>query len=323
MENLLTYEVGSLAKPEWRVGALADRPITPTYLADARQWGAELGIESEPLLELFSQAPFDQRQKQEIKNWASRYALRLLERAGLDVVYDGEQQRSEMYHYPVSHSRGFEFRGLLRSFDNKYYRKAACVAKPELEQPYHTDEFRILQQYAEKPLKVPITGAYTLADWSYDEHYAKGIGLGSAGGARQAREAARRRFVLAIARNLVRPNLEALLAAGADWIQLDEPAALTHPEEVPLFVEAFNQSVAGLAGRFTIHICFSDYRLLFPHIDRLENCWGLHIGFANYDSTKLGTRREDRPGYETLYALAGLEHRFNIGLGVLDIHRDT
>lgn len=321
--HLLTYEVGSLAKPEWRVKALAGRPMASSDLVAAQRWGEQLLIEPQPLLDLLRRPRLSEPEKQEVMKWASCYAVKLLEQAGLDVVYDGEQQRSEMYHYPVSHSRGFEFRGLVRSFDNKYYRKAACVAQPQLERPYHLEEFQLIQGYAQRALKVPITGAYTLADWSYDEFYSRDIGLSVFGGARERRRAARRRFVLDIARNLIRPNLEALLAAGSNWVQIDEPAVTTHPEEMPLFVEAFNASVAGLKCRFTIHLCFSDYRWLFPHIDQLENCWGVHIGFANYDSSALGTRRADRPGYETLYALAELEHSFNIGLGVLDIHRDT
>lgn len=40
-----------------------------------------------------------------------------------------------------------------------------------LQEPYHKEEFAFLQGLAEADLKIPITGAYTLADWSFDEHY--------------------------------------------------------------------------------------------------------------------------------------------------------
>ena len=53
-----------------------------------------------------------------MRTWGSRYGLRLLESAGLDVVYDGEQQRSEMYAWAVAHAKGFEWRGSVRAFDN-------------------------------------------------------------------------------------------------------------------------------------------------------------------------------------------------------------
>jgi 5-methyltetrahydropteroyltriglutamate--homocysteine methyltransferase len=318
---LSTYEIGSLAKPEWRVKAIAGQPITERDVGQAREWGERLRIDCEPLIELLAKPQLTPEDKKQIKSWSSLYGVRFLESAGLDVVYDGEQQRSEMYHYPITHCTGFEFRGHVRSFDNKYYQKAACVAEPRLKEPYHVEEFQIVKGHAKKPLKVPITGAYTLVDWSFDEHYSKGLALGSAQ-ARKARKEARRRFLLDVAKHLIRPNLEALVAAGAEWIQIDEPAVTTHPDEIPLFVEAFNESTRGIDCRFTVHICFSDYSLLFPHIDELENCWGLSIGFANYDSRELGTSRAERPGYETLHEFRKLKKRFNVGLGVLDIHVD-
>src|SRR5207247_330094 len=70
-----------------------------------------------------------------------------------------------------AHAEGFEFRGTVRSWDNKYYSKAAVVSPPGLRAPYHNDEFGHLSGFARALLKVPVTGAYTLADWSYDELY--------------------------------------------------------------------------------------------------------------------------------------------------------
>ena len=40
-----------------------------------------------------------------------------------------------------------------------------------MREPYHNDEFSFLQSAAKHELKIPITGAYTLAVWSYDEHH--------------------------------------------------------------------------------------------------------------------------------------------------------
>ena len=62
----------------------------------------------------------------------------------------------------------------MRSFDNKYYSKAAVTGPVSLREPYHNEEFAFLQSVAQAKLKVPITGAYTIADWSFDEHYRHG-----------------------------------------------------------------------------------------------------------------------------------------------------
>src|ERR1700730_857145 len=167
---LLTHEVGSLDKPGWRVKAYAGQPLTDKDFEEARSWGEQLTVpEYEKLLDLLHHAPFGKDQKAEIQRWSSLYALRLEESAGLDVVYDGEQQRTEMYDWAVSHTNGFERRGGVRAFDNKYYSKAAVVGPISLRSPFHNAEFSYLVSVADAELKIPVTGAYTIADWSFDE----------------------------------------------------------------------------------------------------------------------------------------------------------
>src|SRR6266540_3189139 len=156
---------------------------------------------------------------------SSRYCVRLQESAGVDVVWDGEQQRSEMYAWAIAHSNGFEPRGTVRSFDNKYYSKSAATGPVSLREPYHNDEFSFLKSAAKHDLKIPITGAYTLAVWSYDEHHLPKEGRLGGGLSRRDEVDARRELTLDIARNIIRPNLEALIDLGATWIQIDEPGA--------------------------------------------------------------------------------------------------
>jgi 5-methyltetrahydropteroyltriglutamate--homocysteine methyltransferase len=76
-----------------------------------------------------------------------------------------------MYEHPLQYIDGFEFRGVVRVWDNEYYRKAAVVRKPSLKTVYHVDELQFNKKHTSKPLKVPVTSAYTLADWSFDEYY--------------------------------------------------------------------------------------------------------------------------------------------------------
>jgi 5-methyltetrahydropteroyltriglutamate--homocysteine methyltransferase len=320
MAYFLTHEVGSLAKPEWRVKVGRGVPFTQKDIDDAIFWGKKLEIHHEPLLALLKKKTLTAKDKEEIMLWSSRYALRLIEHAGVDVVYDGEQNRSEMYQHAVNLSEGFVFRGLVRSFDNKYYQKAACVSKPKLKKPWHVEEFINLQKLTKRKIKIPITGAYTIAAWSFDEYYAKNVSeLGSAK-ALASREKARRAFILDVARNLLRPNIKKLLDNGAQWIQIDEPAATTIPSEVGLFVESFNESIKGLKGEFSVHICFSDYSLLFPHIQKMEQCSQYDLELSNRDSKELGTKEGDRPGYEILKLFKQYKIPSRIGLGVTDIH---
>ncbi len=322
MAYLITHEIGSLAKPEWRVKVGRNVPFTQKDIDDAALWGKRLGIYHEPLLELLRKKTLSQQEKEEVKKWSSIYGLRLIEHAGVDVVYDGEQQRSEMYQHAVDNSEGFVIRGLTRSFDNKYYQKGACVGKPKVKKPWHVEELLTLQKLTKRKIKIPITGAYTIAAWSFDEYYAKNVQELGSSKSLVSREKARRQFILDVAKNLLRPNIQKLLEHGAQWIQIDEPAATTIPSEVPLFVESFNESVKGLKGEFSVHICFSDYSLLFPHIQKMEQCSQYDLELSNRDSKELGVKEGDRPGYEILKLFRKHKIPSRIGLGVTDIHSD-
>ena len=320
--NFVTREIGSLAKPGWRVKSIAGRPVEKTDVEYARKWGGRLGIEGvEELAEILQKGQdFSKEEKTKIQDQAALYGLRLLESSGLDVVYDGEQRRSEMYDHAVKHAYGFETRGTVRSWDNKYYTKAAVVEKPSVEKTYDLEEYEFVRDHTDLSVKVPFTGAYTVMDWSYDEHYARGGGL--LGASAERRMDARRQFRVDAARDVVRPNLAGIVEAGADWVQIDEPAATTRPEEVPLVVETFNATREAIDARCSMHICFSDYSCLFPHIEELDDCYELQLEFSNRDSLETGTGAEDRPGYAILDKFRGSAWDGKIGLGVIDIHTD-
>ena len=317
--RFVTREIGSLAKPGWRVKAIAGRPVEERDVEEARRWGERLGVDPEALAEILRRGEgFTEDERAGIQDYAALYAIRLLESAGLDVVYDGEQRRSEMYDHAVRHARGFETRGTVRSFDNKYYTKAAVVEKPLVESAYDLEEFEFVRSHTDRAVKIPFTGAYTIVDWSYDEHYAKnGTMLGAAA---KERAEARRRFGVDVARDVVRPNVKELVEAGAEWVQIDEPAATTRPEEVPLVVETFNATREGVDARASMHICFSDYNSLFPHIEALDDCYELQLEFSNRDSREPGRGADDRPGYDVLSRFAQSAWDGKVGLGVIDIH---
>jgi 5-methyltetrahydropteroyltriglutamate--homocysteine methyltransferase len=317
--RFVTREIGSLAKPPWRVKAFAERPLGEEDIAEATRWGQRLEIDGyEELVEGLRAGSLSVSQ---IDDWAAVYAIRLLEQAGLDVVYDGEQRRTEMYDHVAAHARGFEPRGTVRSFDNKYYAKAAVVERPSVAGPQDVDEFRFVRSQTDRIVKVPLTGAYTMTDWSYDEHYSR---EGALGASAERRYDARRRFVADVAERVIHPNVEGLVDAGADWIQIDEPAATTKPDEVPLVVFGFNAATSGIGAEVkkSMHICFSDYGALWPHVLELDDCLELQLEFANRDSRELGTGDEHRPGYRDTLRLFK-EHGYpDVGLGVLDIHSD-
>ncbi len=324
IKPLMTHDIGSLDKPAWRVKALADTPLTESDLQDAEKWGKRLDIKDYPeLLQILSKLNhFSPQEKERILHFSSLYGIRLLEKAGLDIVWDGEQHRVEMYEYPVRRMTGFAFRGHVRSFDNKYYRKASCIEQPHCPKPYHVEEYEAIKALTSHPIKIPITGAYTLVDWSFDEHYVASIIPGMEH-IREERKKARRQFLLDTAKGILYPNIKALQEKGAFFLQLDEPAATTKRDEIPEFVLAIKNSIGDLAGKafFSVHVCFSDYGLLFPDLLELEGIVNeVHLEYANRDTKELGTTAEKRTGYAILEQLK--ETKFHIGIGVLDVHTD-
>jgi 5-methyltetrahydropteroyltriglutamate--homocysteine methyltransferase len=219
-----------------------------------------------------------------------------------------------MYEHPIRNSEGFEFYGHVRSFDNRYYRKAACVRKVGFRIPYHLKEFENVKRHAKRGIKVPVTGPYTLAEWSFNEFYQRRLAA-QFSDLRKLKLEAKREFILDLAKELIRPNLRALVEAGAESVQIDEPALTTKPDEVGFFVEAFNECTAGLGCKLSVHICYSDYSLLYPHILDLKNCSQLALEFANRDNEK-------GDAYMILNLLNEFGDRREVGLGVADVHVD-
>lgn len=254
----------------------------------------------------------------ELLDWASVYGLRFFESAGLDVIYDGEARRSEMYEYPIRRIRGFVFRGLVRVWDNEYYLKAAVTSPPTIETPYHLDEFLFNKNHTSKPLKIPVTGPYTLADWSFDEYY---IRRRRGENPLEVRRMAKRDMVMDLARNVIAPTVRALVANGATHIQLDEPAAAAKHEEVGLVVEAVNEVVGGLQSELTVHICYTDYGALLPDLLEMKIS-NLSISCSNADTLNPGLDPSARRGFKVLELFKEYGAGFRIAPGAVDVHTD-
>ena len=308
-------EIGSLPKAPWLIAYLRDRPIDQTDMDHVSKWSKAIGFENESETRAILIKPKTPENEKKLRDLASLFGIRYLESAGLDYVYDGEENRIEMYEHPVRNSQGFEFYGHVKSFDNRYYRKAACVSKVGFKKPYHLDEFVFVNQHAKRSVKVPITGPYTIAEWSFNEYYQRRLAE-KYSDLRKLKFDAKRDFVLDVGTEILRPNIQALVKAGAKWIQVDEPALTTKPDEVPFFVEAFNEATAGINCRYSLHVCFSDYSLFYPYLMEMKNCDQLALEFANRDNSK-------RESYNQLKLLNEYNDKREIGLGVADVHVDT
>ena len=308
-------EIGSIARPRWQLEGHRTGPLSDRAAEEFRRWNGRLGFvpAEEPAVARFLTGAAPAPSAETLRDWSALFALRYFEAAGLDRVYDGEARRLEMYEYAVRQMRGFRFAGHVRSVVNKFYLKAAAVGDVGVDAPYHLEEYDFVRTHARREPKVPITGPYTIADWSYNEHY---LARRAGWKGRAVRRAALRDFVLDVARNAIRPTVRALLERGCRVIQIDEPAAGTHPDQADLVAEGFNAATEGLDGEFAMHICFSDYRPLFPALLEAKRCRQWMWEFANRDSP-------EQDGYAILDLFREYGDTREIGLGVLDVHRDA
>lgn len=219
---------------------------------------------------------------------ATRASIAMQEAVGLDLLVHGEMERGDMVAYFAEHWDGFESSGFVRSYGNRYYRKPVARRPLRADGPVTVDMWRFAQSLTDRPVKGMLTGPYTIMDWSFNEAYPD-----------------RRAFALALA-DLVHEEALALEKAGARFIQIDEPALSTRPEEIELAIEAMERVTRGLTAKTISHMCYGDWAAVYPRfldlpVDQLD------IEAANND-------------YAILDLLKKGPVRPEIALGVVDVH---
>ena len=252
--------------------------------------------------------------------------VKLQEKSGIDFVYDGEARRSEMYRNVARGIYGFEdIPEMLRSRGPDSWRSSVCVSPPKLKGSL--DELAIIKEFefvktnANAPIKVPIDDPYMVAAMSDNRYYTETLREKYSGDPRKWRYEAKREFNTALAKNVILPQVEAVIARGAKWVQLDIPAATIDVEHIPIMVEGINAVVDGISGiKFSLHICYprrvsltdkSGYELLFPHILNLSPSVD-HISLEVANGNQYGEDLAPFAQYQD-------ERKFEIGLGVVDI----
>jgi len=330
-----TQEIGSLPKFSWRVKPFRSIPLDDADIAGAREWGTRLGFAASASLQrvLRKRARFTEREKRKIVEFSMEYALAMQETAGrvnglcggLDLVWSGEQARTEMYETPVSGMDGFEFIGRVRSFDNKYWKEASIRRRPEYRTNYHLDEFLFVKRHTKKRVKVPVTDAITIMAWSDHFHYTRKWEKADLSPSKR-NFGARREFALDLAK-VIRRVIRELIERGAAEIQLDIPAATQYQtvEDAELLAEAFNETTKGLNAEFSVHSCFPPhlgYGLLFPYLLEMKKCGRFSFEYANRDSYGRGTTADARPGYADLALFREYGYDRELGVGVVNVHTD-
>ncbi len=224
----------------------------------------------------------------ELERQATREWIEFQEQIGLDILVDGEQYRGDMVEYFAEEWKGYAISGLVRAYGNRYYHKPIIVGKVARQGPTTVEWWQYAQSLTRKPVKGMLTGPYTLVDWSFDEYYGS-----------------RRKACLALAK-VVHAECVDLERAGAEYIQIDEPAASVVPAEIDLLIEAMAIVTKGLKAKTISHMCYGDFTTIYPRIldlpvDQLD----LEMANSNYD---------------LLDVFKSHPYTKEIGLGIVDVH---
>jgi len=246
----------------------------PEYLTEARQASASKKISQEELGEL--------------ERKAVREVIALQERIGLDILVHGEMERGDVASYFARRLDGFTLSGPVRSYGNRYYHRPIVTGPISRPEPIALPMYEFAQSLTARPVKGMLIGPYTMCDRSFNTHYSD-----------------RRSLTLAVA-EVIAMEARDLDRAGAEYIQIDEPAIPARPDELGLAAEAIGIVTSDLSATTICHICYGDLKPIYPGILDLP-VDQLDLEFANSDFANLDLFR-DRP------------YMKEVAVGVIDSH---
>jgi 5-methyltetrahydropteroyltriglutamate--homocysteine methyltransferase len=179
----------------------------------------------------------------------TRSAIREQEEAGIDIVSDGAIRWEDEVTPMFRGMDGRKITGLIRYFDtNCLYRQPVVTGDLKWKGAVLDQEFTWASKETKRPLKAILTGPFTLAKCSVDEHY-------------QSFE----KLTLAIAEGLSQ-EMKALTEAGAKKIHINEPFILHSEGEFDLFKRAIERVVKGISAEVTLYFSYGDFAKIFPKV---------------------------------------------------------
>ena len=165
------------------------------------------------------------------------------ERAGVDVITDGQIRWQDPVTYIAGKLHGYEIGGLIRYFDtNTFYRQPEATGRISWHGPILARDYKFARDHATRPVKPVVTGPYTIAKLSLPGVYADLESL-----------------VLDTARAL-NQEMKALAATAPPLIQVDEPAIVWHryKDDWDIFREAVDVLLDGVDATTLLRTDFGD-----------------------------------------------------------------
>jgi 5-methyltetrahydropteroyltriglutamate--homocysteine methyltransferase len=247
---LVTTVVGSYPQPEWLIDRerLGDR-LPPRVRAK------ELWRVPEPYLE-------------EAQDDATRIAVQEMERAGVDVITDGEMRRESYSNRFATALEGVQLDPPGIALDRTGHENPVprVVGPIRRTWPVEVRDVEFLRSITERQIKITVPGPFTMTQQAQNDHYADEKSL-----------------ALAYA-EAVNEELRDLKAAGADVVQIDEPYLQARPEPAREYaLEAIGRALESIDGETVLHTCFGYAHIVhdrpsgYPFLAELNDCAATHV----------------------------------------------
>ncbi|MGA8872949.1 MAG: uroporphyrinogen decarboxylase family protein [Candidatus Acidiferrales bacterium] len=220
---LPTTLVGSLPQPEW--------------LIDRQKLGSRLPPRVR-LTELWRVAPELLEQAQDD---ATILAIRAQERAGIDILTDGEMRRESYSNRFATALEGVDIDnpGQTISRSGKLDIVPRVTGKIRRKHPVEVRDVEFLRKNTDRAIKITVPGPFTMAEQAQNDYYKT------------------QEEMLADYAAAVNEEIKDLFAAGADFVQVDEPYMQARPEKARQYaIAALNRALDGITGTTIVHLCF-------------------------------------------------------------------
>jgi 5-methyltetrahydropteroyltriglutamate--homocysteine methyltransferase len=248
--TLATTVVGSYPQPDW----LLDRKRLGDRLPP-RVRARELWRVPEPFLE-------------EAQDDATRLAVQDMERAGVEVITDGEMRRESYSNRFATALDGVDLDNPGVALDRTGHENPVprVVGPVRRTRPVEVRDVEFLRSITDRRIKITVPGPFTMTQQAQNDHYSD-----------------ERSLALAYA-EAVNEELRDLKSAGADVVQIDEPYLQARPEQAREYaIEAINRALDGIDGETVLHTCFGYAHIVhdrptgYPFLRELSDCSATHL----------------------------------------------
>src|SRR5471032_1069511 len=172
---------------------------------------------------------------------ATLLAIREQERAGLDIITDGEIRRESYSNRFATALEGVDVDNPGTALDRSGHPNPVprIVGKVRRKHPVEVDDVNFLRANTTRTIKITVPGPFTMSQQAQNDFY-------------KDEEEMALDYAAA-----VNAEIKDLFAAGADIVQVDEPYMQARPEKARKFgLKSLNAALDGVKGTTAVHICF-------------------------------------------------------------------